>query len=82
MLDHTKKWLENNEFEYVQINKTRYPTKSTIINLHDFLVKHFVKEGENVYEGTMSDASLSFNGIKYYLEEKEDFRELIYSIIF
>ncbi len=75
MLGHTKKWLETNEFEYVEINGIKYPTKKTIISLHDFLVRCFVKEGEEVHEGTMSDANLSFNGIKYYQKDKDEFRE-------
>lgn len=77
MLRHAEKWLENNEFEYVEVNGIKYPTKETIISLHDFLVKCFVKEGEEVHEGTMSDANLPFSGIKYYLKEKNNIRENI-----
>ena len=40
--------------------------------MHDFLVQCFVKEGEEVHGGTMSDANLSVHGIKYYRSEKED----------
>ena len=75
MLGHTKKWLEKDEFEYVEINDIKYPTPKTIISLHDFLVQCFVKEGEEVHEGTMSDANLSFHGIKYYETNKEEIRE-------
>ena len=75
MLRHTKTWLEKDEFEYVEINGIKYPTAKTIINLHDFLVQCFVKEGEEVHEGTMSDANLSFHGIKYYETDKEGKRD-------
>ena len=72
MLRHEKIWLEKDEFEYVEINGIKYPTAKTIISLHDFLVQCFVKEGEEVHGGTMSDANLSVHGIKYYRSEKED----------
>ena len=77
MLGHAKKWLEKDEFEYVELNGIKYPTAKTIINLHDFLVQCFVKEGEEVHGGTMSDANLSFHGIKYYEIDKKGERDNI-----
>ena len=76
MLRHAKKWLEKDEFKYVEINGIKYPTAKTIISLHDFLVQCFVKGGEEVHGGTMSDANLSFQGIKYYEIDKRE-KEII-----
>ena len=70
----TKKWLQQSIFEYVEINEIKYPTQQTIINLHDLLIDCYSKE-EDVPKGVLFDANLSFEGIKYYLGEKEDKRE-------
>ncbi len=39
MLDHTIEWLSENKFGYQDIDGIKYPTKKTIIEMHDFLVE-------------------------------------------
>lgn len=75
MFNHTKKWISKNEFYYDEIHGIKYPTVSTIIDIHDFLVDAFRSEGEKVHNGILSDAVLSFSGIKYYMKGKDDKNE-------
>jgi len=75
MFNKTKKWLETKEFKYEEVNGIRYPTKETIITIHDYLIETFIKEGETVHRGMISDAALSFHGIQFYQYVKEDKKE-------
>lgn len=75
MLGPTKQWFSKNKFHYDEINGIKYPTKSTIVDIHDFLIETFIKDGEVVHRGLHSDAVLSFSGIKYYMQKKGCERE-------
>ena len=75
MFRQTKKWLEKKEFKYEEINGIKYPTKDTIMYIHDFLIESFIKEGELAHRGLLTDAQLSFEGIQSYQEEKENKQE-------
>ena len=75
MFNKTRKWLETKEFIYEEINDIRYPTKDTIIAIHDYLIETFIKEGETAHRGMISDAALSFQGIQFYQYEKENKKE-------
>ena len=72
MFVKTKKWLETEQFIYEEINEIKYPTKETIIMIHDYLIETFIAEGESAHRGIMSDAALSFHGIQAYQDEKEN----------
>jgi death-on-curing family protein len=75
MFNKTRKWLETKEFIYEEINGIRYPTKDTIIAIHDYLIETFIKERETAHRGMISDAALSFQGIQFYQYEKENKKE-------
>jgi death-on-curing protein len=72
MFNKKKKWLETTEFKYEEIDEIKYPTKATIIDIHDFLIESFIKEGEAAHRGILSDAPLTLDGIKFYQEVKDD----------
>ena len=75
MFNKTRKWLEIDQFNYEEINSIKYPTKETIIAIHDYLIETFIKEGETAHRGLISDAALSFHGIQSYQDEKENKKE-------
>ena len=75
MFAKTNKWLETEQFVYEEINEIKYPTKETIIMIHDYLIETFIAEGESAHRGIMSDAALSFHGIQAYQDEKENKKE-------
>ena len=72
MFKQTRKWLEKKQFRYEEIDEINYPTKATIIDIHDFLIESFIKEGETAHRGIFSDAPLTFDGIKFYQELKDN----------
>ncbi len=77
---HTKKWIEKNfsNIHYDEIEGIKYPKKETIINLHDFLVEVFEKDNDSILtKEIMSDAILSFTGIKYYTPNKKNKKETV-----
>lgn len=75
MFNHTLKWLETKKFKYEEINGIKYPTKETIIDIHDYLIEAFIKGGETVHRGLMTDANLTLDGIKFYQENKQNLKD-------
>lgn len=72
MADEIRKWLRTKKFIIDEVRGIDYPSKETIIEIHDYLIESFLSKGEVVYPGILSDAPLELEGIKWYLNQKKD----------
>lgn len=77
MLKKLTSWIKGNNqtIKIEDIGGVLYPSKESIISLHDHIIKELRLEDEEVHEGTISDGVLSFHGVKYYFKESGDRRK-------
>jgi len=72
LLVHTAEWLSEKKFAFDNIDNINYPTKSTILDLHDFLVHKYEKDKDKIHKGIITDAQLEFTGVKYFMNKHTD----------
>ncbi len=72
-------WLTREGFEdqevYIAEDQIIYPSRSMIINIHDFLVKFFKDMNDQIQFGTHSEANIDFALLYIQNQVKADDRE-------
>ncbi len=75
MWETLKDWAKKKEIKAEEVNGVLYPTKSSIIKLHDYIIRKLRLDENEIHEGTISTGVLSFEGVKYYFEGSKNKKE-------
>ena len=68
------------KFELIVIDGIKYPTKSMVISIHNFLVEYFAESEDEIYRGVLYQGNLEFNleHIRRVDDNRFNFKNRIY----